>query len=91
LPPDPGKRFAKPGGGVQGGPSMSDHIYKKIEIVGSSTKGIDDAISNAVDRAGKTLKHLRWFEVDEIRGHIADDGVKHWQVTVKIGFTLEDE
>jgi len=70
---------------------MSDHIYKKIEVVGSSTVGVDDAITNAVDRASKTLKHLRWFEVNEIRGHLEDGRIEHWQVGLKIGFTLDDE
>jgi flavin-binding protein dodecin len=68
---------------------MSDHIYKKIELVGSSPKGIEDAVNNAVDRAAKTVRNMRWFEVSEIRGHIADNKIDHWQVTVKIGFTLE--
>ncbi|MGF1668857.1 MAG: dodecin [Balneolaceae bacterium] len=70
---------------------MSDHIYKKIEIVGSSTKSVEDAINNAVNRASQSVKNLRWFEVTETRGHIEDGEVKHYQVTLKIGFTLEDE
>lgn len=70
---------------------MSDHIYKKIEIVGSSSKSIEDAIENAVTRAGQSVKNLRWFEVAETRGHIEDGKVKHYQVTLKIGFTLEEE
>ena len=70
---------------------MSDHIYKKIEIVGSSTKSVEDAINNAVNRASQSVKNLRWFEVTETRGHIEDEKVKHYQVTLKIGFTLEDE
>jgi len=69
---------------------MSDHIYKKIEIVGSSSKSIEDAIENAVTRAGQSVKNLRWFEVAETRGHIEDGKVKHYQVTLKIGFTLEE-
>ena len=68
---------------------MSDHVYKKIEIVGSSTTSIEDAIENAVSRAGQSVDHLGWFEVTETRGHIVDGKVKHYQVTVKIGFTLE--
>lgn len=71
--------------------TMSDHIYKKIEIVGSSSKSIEDAIENAVTRAGQSVKNLRWFEVAETRGHIEDGKVKHYQVTLKIGFTLEEE
>mgnify|MGYP006268437303 CR=1 FL=1 len=69
---------------------MSDHVYKKVEVVGSATDSLEHAIQNAVERAGKTLRNMRWFEVDEIRGHIADGKVDHWQVGVKIGFTLDD-
>jgi flavin-binding protein dodecin len=69
---------------------MSDHIYKKIEIVGSSPESIEKAIENAVNRAAKTLKNLRWFEVVETRGHIDNQKVAHYQVTLKIGFTLDD-
>jgi dodecin len=68
---------------------MSDHIYKKIELVGSSPNGIEDAVNNAVSRAAKTIRNMRWFEVSEMRGHIEDNKVAHWQVTVKIGFTLD--
>jgi flavin-binding protein dodecin len=68
---------------------MSDHIYKKIELVGSSATGIEDAVNNAVKRAAKTVRNMRWFEVNEIRGHIADNKIDHWQATVKIGFTLD--
>ena len=69
---------------------MSDHIYKKIELVGSSTESTDQAVKNAVAKAGETVRNMRWFEVKEIRGHIDEQEVQHWQVTVKIGFTLED-
>jgi len=69
---------------------MSDHIYKKIEITGSSAESSDQAVRNAVERASKSLNHLRWFEVVETRGHIEDGKVAHWQVTLKIGFTLDD-
>ena len=69
---------------------MSDHIYKKIELVGSSTTGIDDAIRNAIEKAGKSLHSLRWFEVVETRGHIEKGKIAFWQVTVKIGFTLDE-
>ncbi len=68
---------------------MSDHIYKKIELVGSSPHGIEEAVKNAVEHAAKTVRHMRWFEVAETRGHIVDGRIDHWQVTVKIGFTLE--
>ncbi len=69
---------------------MSDHIYKKIELVGSSTTSIEDAVQNALNRAAKTIRHMRWFEVVETRGQIADGAVAHWQVTLKIGFTLDE-
>ena len=70
---------------------MSDHIYKKIELVGSSTTSMEDAVQNAVNRAAKTIRHMRWFEVVETRGQIADGAVAHWQVTLKIGFTLDEQ
>ena len=70
---------------------MDDHIYRVIQIVGSSEKSIDDAIQRAVTRASKTLRELRWFEVVETRGHIEDGKVHHFQVTLKVGFTLEGE
>ncbi len=69
---------------------MSDHIYKKIEIVGSSTTSSDDAIRNALVRARKTMHNMDWFEVVETRGHIIDGEVAHWQVTLKIGFRLDN-
>jgi len=70
---------------------MSDHIYKKIELVGSSKKSIEDAAQNAVSKASETIRNMRWMEVNEIRGHLVDGAIEHWQVGVKIGFTLEDE
>jgi flavin-binding protein dodecin len=69
---------------------MSDNVYKKIEITGSSNKSMEDAVQNAVARAAKTVRQMRWFEVVETRGTIDDDKVDQWQVTVKIGFNLED-
>lgn len=69
---------------------MTDHIYKITELTGSSPKGSDDAIRNALARAAKTLDNLRWFQVVETRGHVEDGKIAHWQVTVKIGFTLKD-
>jgi dodecin len=72
------------------GAAMSDHTYKKIELVGSSPNSIEEAVTNALSRAGRTIRNMRWFEVVETRGHIADGKVDHWQVTVKVGFTLED-
>jgi dodecin len=68
---------------------MTDHVYKSVEITGSSTSGVDDAIARAVDRASQTLRNLDWFQVQEIRGHIEDGKVAHTQVTLKIGFRLE--
>ncbi|AVP70343.1 hypothetical protein GS894_19600 [Rhodococcus hoagii] len=68
---------------------MSDHVYRVIEIVGSSSKGVDDAIANAVGRANATMRNLEWFEVVETRGHIEDGAVAHTQVTLKVGFRLE--
>jgi hypothetical protein len=67
-----------------------DHVYKTIELVGSSTTGIEDAVSNAVAKAGKSLHNLRWFEVVRTSGQIQGSQVAHWQVTIKIGFTLDD-
>lgn len=68
---------------------MTDHIYKKIEIVGSSPEGPRQAVENAIAKASETLRNMRWFEVTETRGQIVDGQIAHWQVTVKIGFTLE--
>lgn len=69
---------------------MTDHTYKLVELVGSSPNSIDDAIRNAVARAGKTVRNMRWFEVVGTRGHIEDGKVAHFQVTLKVGFTLDD-
>lgn len=69
---------------------MSDHIYKKIELTGSSQTSIEDAVTNAVNKASQTIRNMRWFEVVDIRGHIDEQAVKHWQVTIKIGFTMDD-
>ena len=68
---------------------MSDHVYKTIELVGSSTAGVEDAIRKAVATASQTVRNLRWFEVTETRSQIESGAVAHWQVTLKIGFTLE--
>ena len=67
---------------------MSNHTYKKVELVGSSTTSIEDAIQNALTEASKSLKHLEWFEVTETRGHIEDGKVAHYQVTLKVGFRI---
>ncbi|EEF61149.1 dodecin [Pedosphaera parvula] len=68
---------------------MTDHVYKKIEIVGSSSTSLEDAVNNAVTVAGQSVRNMRWFEVVETRGQIEDNKINHWQVTVKIGFTIE--
>lgn len=69
---------------------MSNHVYKILELVGSSPVGTDEAVRNAISRASATLHNLRWFEVTDTRGHIEDGKVDHWQVTVRIGFTLDE-
>lgn len=68
---------------------MSDHVYKVVELVGSSTVSSDDAIRNAIALASKTIRHMDWFEAAEIRGHLADGKIAHFQVSVKVGFRLE--
>jgi len=71
---------------------MSDqnHVYKLVELVGSSPVGIDDAIRNAIEEASRSLRHLDWFEATEIRGHLSDGKIAHYQVKVKVGFRIED-
>ncbi|NOT11144.1 MAG: dodecin domain-containing protein [Methylococcaceae bacterium] len=69
---------------------MPDHIYKKIELTGSSSVSIQAAIENAISKASKTIHDMRWFEVVETRGHIIEGKVAHWQVTIKIGFSLTE-
>lgn len=70
---------------------MSEHVYKIEEIVGSSNDGIEDAIQGAIARASKTIRNLAWFEVDEIRGQVEGGKVAHYQVKLKVGFTLDDK
>jgi len=70
---------------------MDDHVYRVIQIVGSSEKSIDDAIQMAISRASKTLRELRWFEVVETRGHIEKGKIRNFQVTLKVGFTLDED
>ena len=70
---------------------MKDHIYKLVELTGSSTTSMEDAIQNAVARASRTLRNLQWFEVVDTRGRIENGKVARWQVTMKVGFTLEEE
>jgi flavin-binding protein dodecin len=67
---------------------MSDHVYKIIEIVGSSSAGIEDAIERAIGRASSTVEDIRWFEVKETRGHVENGRIAHYQVTLRVGFTL---
>ncbi len=69
---------------------MAENVYKLIEITGTSTKSMEDAVQNAIARAAKTVRLMRWFEVLETRGSIDGDQVSQWQVTIKVGFTLED-
>jgi dodecin len=70
--------------------SSENHVYKLIELTGSSPNNIEDAVNNAIGRAAKTVRNMRWFEVTETRGHLENGKVAHWQVTIKVGFTLED-
>ncbi len=69
---------------------MSDHVYRLSEIVGSSTTGVDDAVRTAIRRASQTVRNIEWFEVQEVRGHVSDGEVAHVQVTLKIGFRVEE-
>lgn len=69
---------------------MSDHVYKILELTGSSTSGSDDAVRRALAKAAKTVRHMRWFEVTDTRGVIEDGALAYWQVTVRIGFTLDE-
>jgi flavin-binding protein dodecin len=70
--------------------TMTDHVYKIIELTGSSPRGMDDAIRNAVTRANQTIRKLRWFEVTDTRGQIENGEIAQWQVTVRLGFTLDE-
>jgi dodecin len=69
---------------------MTDHVYKLLELTGSSSKSSDDAVQNAIAKANKSMRNMQWFQVTDVRGHIDAGKVKHWQVTLKIGFTLEE-
>ena len=69
---------------------MSNHVYKSVELTGSSKTGSDDAIRTAIERASATMRNLRWFQVLETRGQVEDGKVAHWQVTLKVGFTLDE-
>jgi dodecin len=69
---------------------MANHVYAISEVVGTSPNGIEDAVGNAVAKASTTLRHLDWFELQNVRGQLVDGAVAHWQVTVKLGFRMED-
>ncbi|MDQ1734749.1 MAG: dodecin [Pseudonocardiales bacterium] len=69
---------------------MSNHTYRVVELVGSSPEGVDAAIRNAISRASSTIRHVDWFQTTEIRGHVEDGAVDHFQVTLKVGFRVED-
>jgi len=79
--------------GAKGGLNMAaaekDHVYKILELVGSSDTSIEDAIKNAISRAAKTIREMKWFEVTQTRGHIENGTVRHYQVTLRVGFTLD--
>ncbi len=68
---------------------MSEHVYKLLELTGSSTSSIEDACQNAIVKVSESVRNVRWFEVTETRGHVEDGRIAHWQVTIKVGFTLE--
>lgn len=69
---------------------MTGHIYKSVELTGSSPKGIEDAVSRAVAKASKSVHNIKWFEITQVRGQVEKDKIAHWQVTMKLGFTLDD-
>ncbi|MBN1826510.1 MAG: dodecin domain-containing protein [Candidatus Eisenbacteria bacterium] len=69
---------------------MPDHVYKIVELTGSSQKSVEEAVQNAVSRASKTIRNMRWFTVTETRGHLENGKIAYWQVTIKVGFTIED-
>ena len=68
---------------------MSNHVYKTLELTGSSSTGIEDAVNTAIAKASETVRNMQWFKVCETRGHIRDGKVAYWQVTIQVGFTLE--
>ena len=69
---------------------MTDHVYKHIELTGTSVNSIEDAVKNAVNKANQSVRNMRWFQMTDLRGHIDNGMVAHWQVTIKVGFTLEN-
>lgn len=70
---------------------MSEHVYKIVELTGSSPRSMEDAVANAIRRASETIRHMRWFEVVETRGYIENEKLDHWQVTIKVGFTIDEK
>ncbi len=68
---------------------MSDHVYKSIELTGSSPNSIEEAVSTAIARASQTIRNMRWFQITDTRGHLEDGKIAHWQVSIKVGFTLD--
>lgn len=68
---------------------MGNHVYKQVELVGSSPSSIEDAVNTAIAKAHETVRNIQWFKVIETRGHVADGKVAHWQVTIQLGFTME--
>ena len=69
---------------------MTDHVYKSLELTGTSAEGVEQAIQNAISRASSTIRNIKWFEVGQVRGSVENGKVTHWQVSMKLGFTLED-
>jgi flavin-binding protein dodecin len=69
---------------------MTEHVYKSLELTGSSKTSIEDAVTKAIAKASKTVRNIHWFQVTETRGHVENGKVAHWQVSIKVGFTLED-
>ena len=70
--------------------SANNHVYKNLELTGSSETSIEDAVTRAIEKASRTIRNIQWFEVIETRGHVKEGKIAHWQVTIKVGFTLED-
>ena len=68
---------------------MTDHVYKMLELTGSSSVSIEDAVQKAITKASQTVRHIHWFSITETRGHVVDGKIAHWQVSLKVGFTLE--
>ena len=68
---------------------MNDHVYKLVELTGSSSAGIEEAVQNAISKASESIHNIRWFQVVDTRGHVENGTIQHWQVTVKVGFTLD--